>query len=365
MSSIASLRHTERLVQLIARAEEASARLVAAPTDGRDRLAAIARREQARASARLDASPLTEATADEVDAGGAVARTKSEESGAREPRGSWSRALRLEGMPTQDIAAIEYANLLAVWDQESVLVQRFARDPLDVLAEIHGRLTDGLVDPAVVGRPRTSEQDVHDGAHGQVVYRGAPVAELADRLAALGHWLRAGADDEPALVVAGVVHERLLEWQPFEAANGRVARVAARLVRRRLDTAGLAVPELDWVADPLAYAREVAATIRRRGDLTRWVEWDAEVTVRALEHAADTAQGRPPPAPPARAVDALAALGEVITVVEYAEAAGVDRATARADLAQLERARLVRPERGTAGLRVRRTRSPDPSADPV
>ena len=278
-----------------------------------------------------------------------------ESAGAEAVRGGWARALRLDSLPSQDIAAVEYANLVGLSEHEPRLARRVLDAPLEVLVEVHGHVCDGLVAPEAIGRPRRSEQDVHDGAQGQVIYRGAAAETLPDRLAALAAWLVRNSDDEPALVVAGVVHERLLEWQPFEAANGRVARATARLVRRArgLDPDGAATPEPELAADALGYAREVGATVRRRGDLTRWLERDAEVTVRALEDAVDAAWGTAPPAAPPHAVSLAAELGPDFTVTEYADAAGLSRDAARADLEALERARVIRPEPGTGGLRVR------------
>src|SRR5688572_29304982 len=118
--------HTSYLVALLTEASVGAGRLLDLPDDDREELRATARRETARFSARLDGSPLEDGTVVSVDAGdwqrpgtvAAVARA-----------GGWAGALRLDGMATQDLAAVEYANLLAAYDEEPHLATRFFDEP--------------------------------------------------------------------------------------------------------------------------------------------------------------------------------------------------------------------------------------------
>lgn len=351
--------YSDHLVTLIAQGEAAATRLAAADPDRTAEVARAARRESARLSARLDASPLREDTAAAVDAGerdgpGAWA----DGSKASGDAGGWAAALRLDGLPTQELAAMEYANLLACFDAEPALAGSLFERPLDTLAELHAVVCRGLVDAGAAGRPRRTEQAVHDGAQGRVVYRAADPADLPGLLAGLAAWLGRGSAGMPSLAVAGVVQQRLLQWQPYEAANGRVARAASRLVLRArgLDPHGAAVCERLLAADPLGYHGEVAATIRRRGDVGGWLERYCEAAVAALEAAADAAAPGPTPAVPARgtAVCADLARGESLTVTEYARRAGVSLEAARSDLRTLARAGAVSPVPRSRGLRYRR-----------
>jgi Fic family protein len=356
------VRYTDHLVGLLVRCESASARIAGADPDRRAEHQRAARTQSARHSARLDASPLTDETADAVDARLAAgepvlpdAATTSER--ADEPRG-WGRALKLEGLPTQDVAAIEYANLLREFDEEPALADEVFDRPPEVLRTLHGLVSDGLVAPEVCGRLRRTEQAMHDGAQGRVVYHAPPPSRLPELMGELEGWLGERSALLPAVVAAGVVHERILEWQPFEAANGRVARAASRVVLRArgIDPHGLAVIDAELARDALGYYTEIAATMRRRGDLAPWIERWSEAACRALERAADELAPAPAPTVPARAAAVVGALapGGAITVTEYAERAAVRREIAMRDLRVLERAGVLEPIPGTGGLRWRR-----------
>lgn len=365
MGEPARFSYRHHLVRLIIRTEVAAARLAEAPGERVRALVPHARRVSARLSARLDASPLTDETARQVDAGRydlpvpRRAPTDSDAAAASATsEGGWASALKLEGMPTQDVAAVEYANLLACHETEEQVAGEFFAAPLSVLTHLHGRIVEGMVDPDLVGRLRRTEQDVHDGAQGQVIYRTPAPDALPGLLEDLLTWVGRGSAGVPAVVVAGVIHGRLLEWQPFVAANGRLARAAARVVLRArgVDPLGVAVPERLLARDVIGYYGEVAASIRRRGDLTAWLERTGEAAASALEAAADEAAGVRPE-PPSRAVRYAASMSadHTVTLPEYAAAADVDRDTASEDLEMLVRARLLAVVTGTQGLRLRRT----------
>jgi len=384
-------RYSDHLVGLIDEAAASGARITAAPPERLAAEALRAKHDAGRLSARLDASPLEDATADAVDAGvwtppvsrPAGERRWSGPSGERrqsrpagEPRpdgpagsmaaeekvGGWATALKLDGMATQQVAAVEYANLLACYDAEPALAEQLFEAPLTVLTTLHGLICQGLVDPQVVGRPRRTAQAVHDGGQGRVIFNTADPKAVPRLLDGLVEWLGAtgspGSVGLPTLVVAGVVHERLLEWQPFEAGNGRLARAAARLVLRArgLDPAAVAVPERTLAADPGGYHHEVAATMHRRGDLGPWLEWHAEAVVAGLAAAAQRLGASPSPSPPPRAVEVVHPLasGATITLAEYAGATGLSRETATADLRELVAAGTLRRDPRTRGLRFRR-----------
>lgn len=354
---------TDHLVALVGRTETAAARIAGAAPKRRAERARVARRERARLSARLDACPLEDATADEVDAREAAGLPAVEvlperPDGGQTGTGSWARALRLEGMATQEVAAVEYAGLLACADIEAEVAAWFFERPLEGLARLHAEIGRGLVDSGVAGRPRMTDQAVHDGAQGKVIYHAPKPVRVPDLLAELEAWLTRSSSGLPAAVVAGVLQERLLEWQAFETANGRLARAASTTVLRArgLDPNAVAVPERFLAADPAGYFAEVAATQRRRGDLAMWLERYLEALAVELEAAAADLAPLPAPDLPPRAAQALSTLSEatVITVREYAERAGVTLATAAADLRLLAAAGEVRLEPRTHGLRYRR-----------
>ena len=108
--------------------------------------------------------------------------------------------------------------------------------PLQALARLHVLATADLDPDAEPGRP----------------VRGT------ERLALLAD-LVTGATAAPAPVLVAVVHGELLALTPFPAANGVVARAAARLaaIGSGLDPRGLAVPEVGHLRAGAAY-REAA-----------------------------------------------------------------------------------------------------------
>jgi len=109
------------------------------------------------------------------------------------------------------------------------LVAVWTRAPLQTLARLHVLAAADITDEQhLLGRPR-------------------PDAELGGRLDLLAQ-LITGATKAPAPVLAAVVHAELLALQPFEHANGVVARAASRLVctSTGLDPHNLGVPEVTW-----------------------------------------------------------------------------------------------------------------------
>ncbi len=351
--------YTAYLVALVAEASTAAGRLLDLPPEAVEPLRKRARREAALCSARLDGSPLDPETVERVDTG---QWSPPAELAAVQRAGGWAGALRLDGMATSDVAAVEYANLLAASDAEVGLAQEFFDRPLEVLAELHGIVCRGLVEPEVVGRYRTSAQAVHDGAQGRVIFNTADPDAIPRLVGSLQAWLR-GVDGEgsaayPTPVAAAIVHELLLQWQPYEAANGRMARAAARLVLRArgMDPFGLVVPEQLWVNDPGAYYSEVAATIRRRGDLGPWAERHTEALVAAFDVVVAAAHPDRVVHPHPRAQQAAAAMapGQTITVADYAERYEVSRETAWRDLRTLSVCGELLREPKSLGRRFRR-----------
>lgn len=356
-----------RLVDLVARVERHAGRLSTADAATRARLADAARRETARRSLRLDASPLSEDTADAVERGemGAGAPGRRPDVAAADAAaasaGGWAAAMGLEGLATQEVAAIEYAGCLAAGDAEPELAARLFAEPHATLVALHERLTAGLVDPVRADRGRTTEQAVHDGAQGQLLF-SLPAPEVARaRLAALCDWLSHASVLMPTPVLAGLLHESLVTWQPFEAGGGRLARSAARLVLRArgLDPDGALVLDRRGAADPTAYHRAIAASIRRRGDLAGWLEWWLEGVAITAEATADRALAVTAAMPARLAQWLTTSPPATVTVADYAAAMGCPQEEAADELRAGQRAGAVRVEAGTRGLRFRVGAAPE------
>lgn len=256
-----------------------------------------------------------------------------------------------EHTPESTVAVLE-AGGVAAGLTSTDLLDPILTAPVATLRELHRRVTRGLVAPERAGADRTLEQAVHDGVTGRIIFRAPPPASLPDALERLDRWVVAATQrGEHPLVVSGVLHLEVLSLHPFDAANGRVARAAARLALRAQggDPHGLACPE-PWLAtDPLGYHEEVASS-RYRRDAAIWLErWGEAVTAGLREVA--RALGMLPSAP----VDAPLppSLDERFTVREHQDATGLSAAAARAQLRDLLDTGWIEWVPGSRGLRVR------------
>lgn len=113
--------------------------------------------------------------------------------------------------------------------------------PLQALARLHTAAASGLVEPALLGRPRLSGEDCLELADLGPAPDGAEVAArlrgVADVLLALPRL--------PVVVAAAVVHAELATVRPFVRGNAVVARALDRAIVQvgGLDPTGVAVTE--------------------------------------------------------------------------------------------------------------------------
>jgi hypothetical protein len=202
------------------------------------------------------------------------------------------------------------------------------------LAVLHGRITAGLVAEERAGRLRRGPRVVHDASVGRVLFFPTDPALLPDAWdQLLRHVTGSGAGGAgarlPAAVRAALLHLELVRHQPFDAANGRLARAAARLALLADDLlpSGLGAPDVVLAEDTLGYHEEVGASVRRR-DATRWVERALEAQGIALRRTLDTLdalddgrgrddadRGGDAGAPAPAGLEATFTLGDVVTMV--------------------------------------------------
>lgn len=220
--------------------------------------------------------------------------------------------------------------------------------PRETLEELHRRLVDGLVAADRSGQPRTTEQLVHDASTGRVLYWTVPPDRIDDELDRLAAWMRSSGEVAP-LLRAGLVHVELLRIHPFDAANGRLARAAARLMLRDagLDPFRLTAFEVQLADAPLAYHEQVAGALRRR-EPTVWLEYWAETVAAALQAATPAAASTRISDPLRRFVDDHE--GEVVTIAELARE--LDDSPDSAVRSLLDHG-LADRVRGSRGLRLR------------
>ena len=346
-----------------------------------DKLADRVRRAIAAASAsdvaarRVDEDHLNSAASLRLDGG---LRGNPDGTGTERP-GTWLDALggaansddatddpTLDEVALERMAELERAGVLAGIASED-LADAFGRASADAgglgtaLAVLHGRITTGLVAAERAGRLRRGTRVVHDASVGRVLFFPTDPALLPDAWdGLLRHVTGSGAGGAaarmPAAVRAAILHLELLRHQPFDAANGRLARAAARLALLADDLlpAGFGAPDAVLAEDTLGYHEEVGASVRRR-DGTRWVERALEAhgialrrsleVLEADETAGGAADGAD--APPSSDSEGAFTLGDVVT----SSGCTSDEARARCSEWVVE----GRAERivGSAGLRLR------------
>ncbi|MBY5164325.1 Fic family protein [Salsipaludibacter albus] len=254
----------------------------------------------------------------------------------------------------EDVWRREYAGVRRALAADD-LAERLRDDVLGGIRALHHLLTQGLVARSASGRLRRVEQAVHTGGDGRVVFRPVRPADLAGQVARLP-LVMAGRDHHP-VEVAGVLQFELLRLHPFESANGRLARSAARLVLRDRgrDPGGLAVPEITMATRPAGNYDDVAAALRR-GDLTGFLEGWAEDLTAGLRLARATLGLEPEPVD----LDLVAGLPTAFTLVDVATARGdrTDLVGARRTVNLLLDAGLAERLHGSRGLRLRRRPGP-------
>jgi Fic family protein len=347
------------LVDLVAEAERLAGLVRAAEAGARARLADARRDEATVATLRLDGSTLerlpSAASLAEAETTRASLATAPGEPATKQP-GTWLDAMNaLQDAPDERLHALEVLGTRAGLDADD-LADRLLTDTEAALRELHARLTRGLVAPERAGAPRTTDQAVHDASVGRILYFASSPEVVPSELALLGAWLTSAGAREHGLVLSGVLHLELLRIHPFDAANGRLARTAARLVLRArgLDPDGLAAPEAALAADPLAYYEEVARTARRR-DVTIWLERWGEAVTAGLRASARQLGGLGGPEPE-RALRSLRSLGPEpgFTIADYRATAALGPEDTRADLRALLDGGWIDRVPGSRGLRFER-----------
>ena len=283
MTGDPTFEHSRHLVALIAEVERLATLVDDRETDGpvADDLRAAA----CVATLRLDGSTIpSPPRPDDLDALRAAAPTVPETKDVGS--GTWLDALAtyfdLEDADDTRIWTIEYLAAQHALASDD-LAKRLTAEFVDVVAELHGRVTRGLVAPDAAGVRRRSALAVQDRSVGRVLYYPSDPDQIERDLHLLAAWVESSAAREHGLVASGVVLYDLLRIHPFLSANGRLARTAARLLLRArgLDPAGLAIAEVALAANPLVSYEQVAKSMRRR-DLTIWLETWSEAVAAGL-----------------------------------------------------------------------------------
>jgi hypothetical protein len=337
------------LVELVAEVERLAATIATAPEDDRRALGLRRADEVVRATLSLDGAE-GDALPGPDEAAAALATAAPVAPDPSDRRGAWLDMLRVFDTPSdREIRALEVLGARA-GDASDDLTAGLLSDPGTALAELHRRLTRGLVRDERAGAPRITEQAVHDGSTGRVVFFTSEPADVPGELALLEAWLVSAGTREHGLIVSGVLHLELLRIHPYDAANGRLARAAARLVLRArgLDPDHLAAPEPALARDAMGYVEEVARTMRRR-DLTIWLERWGEAVAEGLRTSARALGVLDAEVPDDAAAFVVAR--SAFTIADHRAELGLTPAEGREQLQKLLDSGLVARQPGSRGLR--------------
>lgn len=217
-----------------------------------------------------------------VDAAAATLAATPSDAGYALQDGSWQETLRLNPEDPATIGVLRAHEVIGIARAAALTYE----PPFDrFIAAVHAALTSGLVAPERLGALRTRDVAVHDSGSGRVLYQPAKPARLADALSQVTAFV-----DGPAnrtVVSAAYALYAVFALQPFDAANGRVALIAARALL--VDGLGVA-PDVEsrLAADRGGFHDEIAQTIRRQ-DATFFAERYVEALTEALRDTARTA----------------------------------------------------------------------------
>jgi Fic family protein len=210
------------------------------------------------------------------------------------------------------------------------------------------------------GQYRTQQNAVRSG--GRVVYMPPPPLDVRPLMDGLIAWLHESRGSVHPLVVGAVAHIGLINIHPFDDGNGRTARALTSyfLARGGWRLRGFVSSEQVFGEDVDDYYAALRAFGERypgpKPDLTEWVQWfleqfrgavtsrleDADLREFHREMTADVIGSLEGLAPRAASALTYVRLFGRVTSSEYAEEAGVSRATAVADLNSLVAARYLR-----------------------
>jgi hypothetical protein len=190
--------------------------------------------------------------------------------------GSWQDTLKLAEVDTVVIDALRAHEVVGIANAAALTVDTSC----DLfLRQLHATATKTLVEEKRHGAFRTFDVAVHDSGSGRVIYQPSTPDQIPHAWDALCQYVDT-AEVNPVIKAAVVLYQ-LQVMQPFDAANGRVAVLAARhLLRHGIGAA----PDVETrlAADRGGFHGEIAQTIRRRHDVTYFAERYAEALVGAL-----------------------------------------------------------------------------------
>lgn len=151
------------------------------------------------------------------------------------------------------------------------------------LLKMHGLLTAGTIPAADAGVYKKAPNAVFKGR--EVIYRPPPPEAAPILTRGLLAWIGSTqARKEHVLVVAAVVHHRLVSIHPVMDGNGRLARALESwvLYRKGFDTHHIFALDEFFETDRPRYYWQIQKVRKEADNLTSWLEYVAEGVVETL-----------------------------------------------------------------------------------
>lgn len=257
-------------------------------------------------------------------------------------------------------ARIELVNYVAALD---LIDERLSAGTLELtpelIKELHGATTNGLgreddphFQPRHEGEWRDGVAVVVDRLTGQVMHQAPAAGEVPELIESMLAWLgrNLSAGDEPAFVLAGVVHYGVTDIHPFADGNGRVARLiqTALLMSADVLPGRMFSFERYYAEDRGAYYDALRSVKRKTNNMEAWLDYFLAGLVEEYERVATTVEdlsalvsagGSTPlrlTASQERAITALRIAGRrEFSRRDYEDAAGLGRSAANNEIREL------------------------------
>jgi Fic family protein len=179
------------------------------------------------------------------------------------------------------------------------LYRRFAAPLSDaMLQEWHSLLLQGRQDIGDIGRYRTGKEPMQVVSRAlyspKVHFEAPPSQAMAREMKRFVAWFNRtspdGVEPLPSLTRAGIAHLYFVSIHPFEDGNGRIGRaIAEKALAQGAGQPTLIALAATILARRKAYYKALEAA-NRHNEITRWLEWFAEVAIEAQRRTAATVE---------------------------------------------------------------------------
>ncbi len=152
-----------------------------------------------------------------------------------------------------------------------------------LLLKLHKILTSGLLPKSEAGAYKSKQNAVF--ANGRIIYKPPPPEAASILTKALLEWVNSSQSlDEHAIIVAAIVHHKLVSIHPFMDGNGRIARLFEiwLLYNRAFDTQHIFALDEFFEQDRKRYYNEIQKVRNNDDNLTGWLEYIAEGILETL-----------------------------------------------------------------------------------